>query len=264
MRPLRARCPLRAQCVQIRKSEKNLLERLFTVIHHLTPVQLEQLLREEDGVVNARREARAALEDTKQAIFVVRGVACSVGACVWPHDDEGGARTRCQPVLTAPPRSAPLPGSAPQVQQVLERRNMASATDRPPNVTLPANCFAYAGMPELLTKEQREFYDQLFSSEHAPEAMKNWTVPPQLRALPPVLAAAAAKAVNAVRSAGAPPGQPARPGAPPGGAPLARPSTQPGAGGPPPPRPAAPGQAPPGQAPPVVRRAAPPPPPGGR
>ncbi len=56
---------------QIRKSEKNLLERLFTVIHHLTPTQLETLLKEEEGVVKARREARAALEDCKQAIFVV-------------------------------------------------------------------------------------------------------------------------------------------------------------------------------------------------
>ena len=27
--------------MQIRKSEKNLLERLFTVIHHLTPTQME-------------------------------------------------------------------------------------------------------------------------------------------------------------------------------------------------------------------------------
>lgn len=35
---------------QIRKSEKNLLERLFTVLHHLTETQMEALLREEETV----------------------------------------------------------------------------------------------------------------------------------------------------------------------------------------------------------------------
>jgi hypothetical protein len=58
---------------QIRKSEKNLLERLFTVIHHLTPTQMEQLLREEEEIVAKRKEARAALEDCKTAVFVVGG-----------------------------------------------------------------------------------------------------------------------------------------------------------------------------------------------
>jgi hypothetical protein len=58
---------------QIRKSEKNLLERLFTVIHHLTPTQMEQLLREEEDIVAKRKEARSALEDCKTAVFVVGG-----------------------------------------------------------------------------------------------------------------------------------------------------------------------------------------------
>jgi hypothetical protein len=41
---------------QIRKSEKNLLEKLFTVIHHLTPAQMEALLKEEDSVVQRRAQ----------------------------------------------------------------------------------------------------------------------------------------------------------------------------------------------------------------
>ncbi len=41
------------------------------MIHHLTPPQLEALLKEEDAVVKSRKEARAALEDCKAAIFVV-------------------------------------------------------------------------------------------------------------------------------------------------------------------------------------------------
>ncbi len=57
---------------QIRKSEKNLLERLFTVIHHLTPTQMEVLLREDEPIVEKRKLARASLEDVKTAIFQVR------------------------------------------------------------------------------------------------------------------------------------------------------------------------------------------------
>ncbi|GFR48981.1 hypothetical protein Agub_g10999 [Astrephomene gubernaculifera] len=58
----------------IRKSEKNLLERLFTVIHHLTPTQLENLLREDEPIVEKRKAARASLEDVKTAIFQVQQV----------------------------------------------------------------------------------------------------------------------------------------------------------------------------------------------
>lgn len=43
---------------QIRKSEKNLLEKLFTVIHHLTPVQMEALLKEEDSIIQRRAQVR--------------------------------------------------------------------------------------------------------------------------------------------------------------------------------------------------------------
>lgn len=57
---------------QIRKSEKNLLERLFTVIHHLTPTQLANLLKEDEPIIEKRKAARAALEDVKTAIFQVR------------------------------------------------------------------------------------------------------------------------------------------------------------------------------------------------
>ena len=57
---------------QIRKSEKNLLERLFTVIHHLTPIQLGNLLREDEPIIEKRKAARACLEDVKTAIFQVR------------------------------------------------------------------------------------------------------------------------------------------------------------------------------------------------
>ena len=58
---------------QIRKSEKNLLEKLFTVIHKLTPEQMESLLKEEDTVVQRRQVARKMFEDVKSAVFQVRG-----------------------------------------------------------------------------------------------------------------------------------------------------------------------------------------------
>lgn len=58
---------------QIRKSEKNLLERLFTVIHHMTPNQMEGLLREDEPIIEKRKGARACLEDVKTAIFQVGG-----------------------------------------------------------------------------------------------------------------------------------------------------------------------------------------------
>ena len=57
--------------LQVKKSEKNLLERLFNVIHHLTPVQMENLLREEDSVVQRRFQARRALNDVKSALYIV-------------------------------------------------------------------------------------------------------------------------------------------------------------------------------------------------
>ena len=56
---------------QVKKSEKNLLERLFNVIHHLTPVQMENLLREEDSIVQRRLQARRALNDVKSALYIV-------------------------------------------------------------------------------------------------------------------------------------------------------------------------------------------------
>lgn len=203
----------------IRKSEKNLLERLFTVIHHLTAPQLEALLKEEDGIVQSRKEARGALEDCKQAIFVV--------------------------------------------QQQMERRNMTNAADRPPSVNLPANCFAYAGMPELLTKEQKDYYDKLFSSEHAPEAMKAWTLPPPVRTLQgAVVAQGRGGPAPQGRPGAVPQGQAPTPGArgpPPPGGPPGRP---PGPGGAAPPVPQRPALGQPGFAsgPSIVRRAPPPPP----
>ncbi len=155
------------------------------------------------------------------------------------------------------------PGCSPlQIQQVLERRNMMNAADRPTTVTLLANCFAYSGMPEHLSKEQREHFDTLFASEFAPEAMKNWKVPPQVRSLPAAIAAAAARQGGA-----APPAPGARPGSggppPPGARPATgpRPGAPPG-GAPPVPQRLGPGQA--GMAPPVPSRRAPPPPPGQR
>lgn len=40
---------------------------------------------------------------------------------------------------------------------------MMAPGDRSERVQLPANCFAYAGMPEMLTKEQKEYYSSLFA-----------------------------------------------------------------------------------------------------
>jgi hypothetical protein len=45
----------------------------------------------------------------------------------------------------------------------MERRNMMAPADRGDRVQLPANCFAYAGMHEMLTKEQKAYYDSLFA-----------------------------------------------------------------------------------------------------
>jgi len=56
----------------IKKSEKNLLERLFSVIHSLTPVQMENLLREDDSVVQHRLQARKALNELKSAQYQVQ------------------------------------------------------------------------------------------------------------------------------------------------------------------------------------------------
>ncbi|EFJ44103.1 dynamin-related GTPase [Volvox carteri f. nagariensis] len=103
----------------IRKSEKNLLERLFTVIHHLTPMQLENLLREDEPIIEKRKAARACLEDVKTAIF--------------------------------------------QVQQVLERQNMSAPADRKDRVKLQALVFAYAGIREMLTPEQYNYFNGKFN-----------------------------------------------------------------------------------------------------
>jgi len=145
----------------IRRSEKSLLERLFNVIHHLSPQQMEALLKEEDSVVLGRKAARAALEDAKTCVF--------------------------------------------RVQQAMEKRNMAAANEKPPFLPVLANCFAYAGMPEQLSPEQRKYFDKLFADPHTPDAMKKWTVPPPIRALPPSMAASlAAKAQQTPASKGRP------------------------------------------------------------
>ncbi|KAG2435366.1 hypothetical protein HXX76_007439 [Chlamydomonas incerta] len=170
----------------IRKSEKNLLERLFTVIHHLTPTQLANLLKEDEPIIEKRKAARAALEDVKTAIF--------------------------------------------QLQQVLERQNMAAPGDRKNVVQLQALVFAYAGIKEKLTPEQYKYFDERFCGQYAPECVRfNWFIRPMNQ--PPQL--------------GGPP-RPGGPPGPPGGVP-------PGPGGPPgpghPPGPPGPGGQPGGPMP---------------
>ncbi|GLI59822.1 hypothetical protein VaNZ11_001793 [Volvox africanus] len=224
----------------IRKSEKNLLERLFTVIHHLTPTQLENLLREDEPIIEKRKAARACLEDVKTAIF--------------------------------------------QVQQVLERQNMATPADRKDRVPLQALVFAYAGIREMLTPEQYNYFNAKFNDKYAPECARfNWYIRPQnpppggLQGGPPS------------RGPPGPPGGP--PHGPPGGPPHhghlggPQPSPQPSSvpplrpggpgapsmaagGGPPPPRrppPAAPMGTPMGapMGPPMAAQRRPPPPPPG-
>mmetsp|Transcript_19122 Transcript_19122/g.32848 ORF Transcript_19122/g.32848 Transcript_19122/m.32848 type:complete len:797 (-) Transcript_19122:788-3178(-) len=171
----------------IRKSEKNLLERLFTVIHHLTPSQLETLLKEEDQVVMKRKEARAALEDCKTSVF--------------------------------------------KVQQVLERHNMTAAVDRPVVVDLSVDCFGYAGMPEMIAPEDREYFNKLFSGPHAPDAMRSWTIAPVVRTphgTPPKPGAGAPKANGAKHAEGGAEGRPHGPPAPRGPPPAGQSPGQPG------------------------------------
>ena len=38
-----------------------------------------------------------------------------------------------------------------QVQQAMEKRNMAAANEKPDTMPVLANCFAYAGMPEYVS-----------------------------------------------------------------------------------------------------------------
>ncbi|KAF5832494.1 hypothetical protein DUNSADRAFT_11594 [Dunaliella salina] len=117
----------------VRRSEKSLLERLFNVIHHLSPQQMEALLKEEDSVVYGRKAARACLEDAKTCVF-------------------------------------------------------------------------------RLSSEQRKYFDKLFADPHTPDAMKKWTVPPPIRALPPSMAASlAAKAQVETPQSVSGPGNPGRP-----------------------------------------------------
>ncbi|KAG2446820.1 hypothetical protein HYH02_008380 [Chlamydomonas schloesseri] len=170
----------------IRKSEKNLLERLFTVIHHLTPTQLENLLKEDEPIIEKRKAARAALEDVKTAIF--------------------------------------------QLQQVLERQNMAAPADRKNVVQLQALVFAYAGIKEKLTPEQFKYFDDKFSGQYAPECVRfNWFIRP----------------MNPPPQPGGPPRLGGPPGAP-GGVPPGPGGFPPGPGGPPgPPGPPGPGGVPP-------------------
>lgn len=106
---------------QIKKSEKNLLERLFSVIHHLTPVQMENLLREEDSVVQRRLQARKALNDVKASLYQVgmwlkrrRGRGTMPPSCLvlvdrgrqaplWPHLSSGSQQSHLPPAFPAPP-----------------------------------------------------------------------------------------------------------------------------------------------------------------
>lgn len=222
----------------IRKSEKNLLERLFTVIHKLTPEQMENLLREEDAVVQRRAMARKMFEDVKSALF--------------------------------------------RVHQLQERQHMVAESERPDHVVLEVNVFAYSGMPQQLTSEQKTYFDKLFSDPFAPESLRFWANAPA-NAVPKPLPAPS-KATDATpqeqqqqqQRTGPPPqpqpGQPQR-GPPPGPGPYGAPPIRPGLPGPSQgmPRPA-PGQgAPPPPVPmrpapgaPPMRRPPPPPPAGGR
>ncbi|GIM07018.1 hypothetical protein Vretimale_11226, partial [Volvox reticuliferus] len=173
----------------IRKSEKNLLERLFTVIHHLTPTQLEHLLREDEPIIEKRKAARACLEDVKTAIF--------------------------------------------QVQQVLERQNMSTPADRKDRVPLQALVFACAGIKEMLTPEQFNYFNTKFGDKYAPECARfNWYIRPQN---PPIGG-----------PQGGPPsrGPPGAPGGPPHGPPGGPPHGPPG--GPPHGPPGGPPHGPPG------------------
>jgi hypothetical protein len=56
----------------VKKSEKNLLERLFNVIHHLTPMQIEGLLKEEPEIVLRRQASRKTFEAIKTGIFQIQ------------------------------------------------------------------------------------------------------------------------------------------------------------------------------------------------
>eukprot|EP00198_Chlamydomonas_reinhardtii_P012336 XP_001701673.1 dynamin-related GTPase [Chlamydomonas reinhardtii] len=178
----------------IRKSEKNLLERLFTVIHHLTPTQLANLLKEDEPIIEKRKAARAALEDVKTAIF--------------------------------------------QLQQVLERQNMAAPGERKNVVQLQALVFAYAGIKEKLTPEQYKFFDDKFCGQYAPECVRfNWFIRP-MNPLPmpgrpapgapggPMPSGPSMSGLQ--RPPGAPPGQPQRapPPAPGGAPPMGQPMGQ--------------------------------------
>ncbi|KAG2486876.1 hypothetical protein HYH03_014470 [Edaphochlamys debaryana] len=216
----------------IRKSEKNLLERLFTVIHHLTPTQLANLLKEDEPIIEKRKLARVALEDVKTAIF--------------------------------------------QLQQVLERQNMAAPHDRKDKVPLQCMVFAYAGIREPLSAEQYKYFDARFNDKYAPECVRfNWFIRPQGMPTGGISQGPAGPPLGAPPSAAPqrPPGAPVGPPAsasmprpapgPPGAAPMASGPSMSGLQRPPgvpaPQRPA-PG-APMGQ-PMAAQRRAPPPPPG--
>ncbi|KAG1675453.1 hypothetical protein FOA52_001752 [Chlamydomonas sp. UWO 241] len=205
----------------IKKSQKSLIERLFTVIHKLTPDQMERLLREDDGTVQHRMQARGVFDDVKSAVFAVH--------------------------------------------QQLERISLGS--DRPEKVKLTVNAIAYAGMPALLSTEQKNYYDRLFSHSHAPDCMRFWANPPPMKSvlpgmLPPGVASrreSDSGGADAGRARGPPHGPP---GHQPGRGPSAVAPQRPAPGGAPPPVPMRPAPVP-GAA--SVRRAPPPPPPpGGR
>eukprot|EP00955_Chlamydomonas_euryale_P005832 62187-Chlamydomonas_euryale.AAC.1 len=77
-----------------------------------------------------------------------------------------------------------LPGRAQSsvfaVHQLLEKQALAGR-ERADKVTLSVNVFAYAGMPAVLTAEQRTYFDKLFSDPHAPDCMRFWSNPPPVR-----------------------------------------------------------------------------------
>eukprot|EP00955_Chlamydomonas_euryale_P028552 300891-Chlamydomonas_euryale.AAC.2 len=147
----------------------------------------------------------------------------------------------------------------------MERQSLAAASDRADKVTVSINVCAYAGMPAMLTAEQRQYFDKLFSDKYAPDTMRFWANPPQLRSVLPGQQPKAEKPPpkDGAQSAGPPVqrgGAPGPPGAAPGRVPPAPPA-RPAPGSAPPPVPQRPAPAPMGAMG-SVRRAPPPPPPG--
>lgn len=149
------------------------------------------------------------------------------------------------------------PSPTSQVHQQLERYHMTAEADRAESVLINVNAFAYAGMPDMLSAEQRTYFDKLFSDQFAPEALRFWQNPPAgARPLPPP--PSPGPAPGAADGRAAPPagsgGSPGQGQQPYGGVPGQQPQGgyaqgPPGQGPPPPQRPPPPG-VPPGRSPP--------------